>query len=180
MAKTIIQHRKHIYVSQPCRWGYFSILSIKWWRSWITTLSIISAWKAVSATALSRINSHRAAEQMIHVVIPSPVVSMYYRLSHQFQSSVGGSYSFFFYVHMFNWVSSFLDWINYANKCTYIFRWMIAWPALTSKSRIGGDSKVTGIWCQSLLITEVHIACQRMNINWVIFLQKITMALTFQ
>lgn len=169
-----------MYVSQPCRWGYFSILSIKWWRSWITTLSIISAWKAVSATALSRINSHRAAEQMIHVVIPSPVVSMYYRLSHQFQSSVGGSYSFFFDVHMFNWVSSFLDWINYANKCIYIFRWMIAWPALTSKSRIGGDSKVTGIWCQSLLITEVHIACQRMNINWVIFLKKITMALTFQ
>lgn len=36
----------------------------------------------MSATALSRINSHRAAEQMIHVVIPSPVVSMYYRLSH--------------------------------------------------------------------------------------------------
>lgn len=50
----------------------------------------------MSATALSRINSHRAAEQMIHVVIPSPVVSMYYRLSHQFQSSVGGCYSFFF------------------------------------------------------------------------------------
>lgn len=37
---------------------------------------------------------------------------------------------------MFNWVSSFLDWINYANKCIYIFRWLIAWPALTSKSRI--------------------------------------------
>lgn len=74
------------------------------------------------------------------------------RVSHQFQSSVGGCYSFF-YVHMFNWVSSFLDWINYANKCIYISPWMIAWPALTPKCRRGGDSKVQ--WCQSLLITEV-------------------------
>lgn len=29
----------------------------------------------VSATAPSRINSHRAAEQMIHVVIPTPIES---------------------------------------------------------------------------------------------------------
>lgn len=85
---------------------------------------------------------------MIHVVIPIRIESAI-SSNHQLEDAI-----VFFYVHMFNWVSSFLDWINYANKCIYISPWMIAWPALTPKCRRGGDSKVQ--WCQSLLITEVQ------------------------
>lgn len=57
----------------------------------------------MSATALSRINSHRAAEQMIHVVIPIRIESAI-SSNHQLEDAI-----VFFYVHMFNWVSSFLD-----------------------------------------------------------------------
>lgn len=57
----------------------------------------------MSATALSRINAHRAAEQMIHVVIPIRIESAI-SSNHQLEDAI-----VFFYVHMFNWVSSFLD-----------------------------------------------------------------------
>lgn len=57
----------------------------------------------MSATALSRINSHRAAEQMIHVVIPIRIESAI-SSNNQLEDAI-----VFFYVHMFNWVSSFLD-----------------------------------------------------------------------
>lgn len=100
----------------------------------------------MSATALSWINSHRAAEQMIHVVIPIRIESAI-SSNHQLEDAI----VFFMSICLTGFLPFLIESIMQIS--VYISPWMIAWPAFTPKCRRGGDSKVQ--WCQSLLITEV-------------------------